>query len=108
MPNRRHSSRRFTPSCSNSIANSCRCDMIDFSDHGTPASPQQAKMPIGCVHHVSEHPSTGIVNLTGCGPRDGHREAAWANDDAAVITLLISAQTRDVCVLEALCSAAVR
>src|SRR5438552_14041471 len=43
MPNRRHSSRRFTPSCSNSITNSCRCDMIDFSDHGTPAPPQQAK-----------------------------------------------------------------
>src|SRR6266436_5777985 len=43
MPNRRHSSRRFTPSCSNSITNSCRCDMIDFSDHGTPAPPRQAK-----------------------------------------------------------------
>src|SRR5437868_14874940 len=42
MPNRRHSSRRFTPSCSNSITNSCRCDMTDFSDHGTPAPPQQA------------------------------------------------------------------
>jgi hypothetical protein len=23
--------------------NSCRCDVIDFSDHGTPAPPQQAK-----------------------------------------------------------------
>src|ERR1700736_2290881 len=43
MPNRRYNSRRFTPSCSNSITNSCRCDMIDFSDHGTPAPPQQAK-----------------------------------------------------------------
>src|SRR6266436_3994042 len=43
MPNRRHNSRRFTPSCSNSITNSCRCDMIDFSDHGIPAPPQQAK-----------------------------------------------------------------
>jgi hypothetical protein len=50
----------------------------------------------------------GIVNLTGCGQRDAHREAACANDYAAVITLLISAQTRNVCVLEALCSAAVR
>src|ERR1700736_4587654 len=40
MPNRRYN---FTPSCSNSITNSCRCDMIDFSDHGTPAPPQQAK-----------------------------------------------------------------
>src|SRR5947209_14388422 len=43
MANRRHSSRRLTSSCSNSITNSCRCDMIDFSDHGTPAPPQQAK-----------------------------------------------------------------
>src|SRR5437764_7770187 len=42
MPNRRHSSRRFTPSCSNNITNSCRCDMIDCSDHGTPAPPPQA------------------------------------------------------------------
>jgi hypothetical protein len=50
----------------------------------------------------------GIVNLTGCGQRDAPREAACANDYAAVITLLISAQTRNVCVLEALCSAAVR
>jgi len=39
------------------------------------------------------HPR-GIVNLTGCGQRDGHRKAAWANDYAAVITLPISAQTR--------------
>jgi uncharacterized repeat protein (TIGR03803 family) len=51
---------------------------------------------------------TGIVNLTGCGQRDAHREGACANDYAAVIALLISAQTRNVCVLEALCSAAVR
>src|SRR5215831_9213712 len=43
MPNRRHNSRRFTPSCPNSTTNSCRCDMIDFSDHGIPASPPQAK-----------------------------------------------------------------
>src|SRR5437899_11744853 len=43
MPNRRHSSRRFTPSCSNSITNSTRCDMIDFSDNGIPDPPQQAK-----------------------------------------------------------------
>jgi hypothetical protein len=50
----------------------------------------------------------GIVNLTGCGRGDAHREAACANNYAAVITLLISAQTRNVCVLEALCSAAVR
>jgi hypothetical protein len=50
----------------------------------------------------------GIVNLTGCGQRDAQREAACANDYAAVITLLISARTRNVCVLEALCSAAVR
>ena len=49
----------------------------------------------------------GIVNLTGCGQGDAHREAACANNYAAVITLLISAQTRNVCVLEALCSAAV-
>jgi hypothetical protein len=51
---------------------------------------------------------SGIVNLTGCGQGDAHREAACANNYAAVITLLISAQTRNVCVLEALCSAAVR
>src|SRR6266478_1176887 len=43
MPNRRHSSRRFTPACSNSITNSPRCDMIDFSDNGIPDPPQQAK-----------------------------------------------------------------
>src|SRR2546423_11850052 len=43
MPSRRHNSRRFTPSYSNSITNSYRCNMIDFSDHGIPASPQQAK-----------------------------------------------------------------
>jgi hypothetical protein len=50
---------------------------------------------------------SGIVNLIGCGQRDADREAACANDYAAVITLLISAQTRNFCVLEALCSAAV-
>jgi hypothetical protein len=45
--------------------------------------------------------------LIGCGQRDAHREGC-ANDYAAVIAPLISAQTRNVCVLEALCSAAVR
>src|SRR5436190_21093723 len=63
MPNRRHSSRRFTPSCSNNITNSCRCDMIDCSDHGTPAPPPQANnadtmrqpCPRTPVHYLS-HP----------------------------------------------------
>jgi hypothetical protein len=55
---RRHSARRFTPSCTNSITNSCPCDMIDHSDHGTPAHPHRPTMPIECVNHVSEHPST--------------------------------------------------
>src|SRR5437868_2879802 len=32
--------------------------MIDFSDHGIPALPNVPKMPIGCVHHVPEHPPT--------------------------------------------------
>jgi len=50
----------------------------------------------------------GIVNLTGCGQGDAHREAACANNYAAAITLLISAQIRNVWVLEALCSVAVR
>src|SRR5437763_265613 len=65
MPNRRHSSRRFTPSCSNNITNSCRCDMIDCSDHGTPAPPPQANnadtmrqpCPRTPVHYLS-HPYT--------------------------------------------------
>jgi hypothetical protein len=80
-----------------------------FSSH---ASPKQQPM---CVHlwcggrrYGVPDTHDGIVNLTGCGQRDAHREGECANDYAAVIALLISAQTRNVCVLEALCSAAVR
>jgi hypothetical protein len=49
----------------------------------------------------------GSVNLTSCVQRDAHRAAACAIDYPAVITLLISAQTRNLCILAVLCSAAV-
>ena len=60
------------------------------------------------IHRAPDGTVKGIVNLTGCGQGGAHREATCANNYAAAITLLISAQTRNVCVLEALCSAAVR
>src|SRR5947208_6047149 len=61
MPNRRHSSRRFTPSCSNNITNSCRCDMIDCSDHGTPAPPPTGQQ---CRYNASTmSPNTRPLSL---------------------------------------------
>src|SRR5438045_9199047 len=81
MPNRRHSSRRFTPSCSNNITNSCRCDMIDCSDHGTPAPPPQANnadtmrqpCPRTPVHYLSRP-------YTFRGEREGPIAARWEGE----------------------------
>src|SRR5439155_7668636 len=84
MANRRHSSRRLTSSCSNSITNSCRCDMIDFSDHGTPAPPPKAKdadrmrqpCPRTPVHYLPGPYTAG-------GERAGVRGASVRVDDRA-------------------------
>src|SRR5438874_3183932 len=55
MVNRRHSCRRFAPSCFANSMNSRRCDTTDTSWNGTDASPETLAMRIGCVRHVPEH-----------------------------------------------------
>jgi hypothetical protein len=69
----------------------------------------QQRRPESNSRHETENVwplDKGTVNLIGCGQRDAHCEVA-CGDYPAEITLLISAHTSNLCVLAALCSAAV-
>src|SRR5215472_1952887 len=77
MPNRRHNSRRFTPSCPNSTTNSCRCDMIDFSDHGIPASPPQAKDADSMCQPCLRTPVHYLPGLYSGGGKGGGEAFQW-------------------------------